>query len=276
MPVQSDVSRHYTHGALVQAIRDGIVSAGKTMEAVTVDDLAPIDEFHIGGRRASEEFLDQLGFSSSMNILDVGCGLGGPARFVASRYGCRVTGIDLTAEYVETANVLCNWVKLEQCVSLRQGSALAMPFAERSFDGAYMLHVGMNIEDKEKLATEVARVLRPHSVFGIYDVMRTGPGDLDYPVPWATTPALSAVTEPERYRAALQSAGFAVIAERNRREFALEFFAELRARAAAAAGPPSLGLHVLMGSSAPAKVQNMIENISRGCIAPIELIARKN
>jgi hypothetical protein len=78
MPVQSDVSRHYTHGALIQAIRDGIVSAGKTVEAVTVDDLAVIDEFHIGGRRASEEFLDQLGFSSEMNILDIGCGLGGP------------------------------------------------------------------------------------------------------------------------------------------------------------------------------------------------------
>jgi len=95
-------------------------------------------------------------------------------------------------------------------------------------------------------------------------------------MPWATTPDLSAVTEPERYRAALQSAGFTVIAERSRRDFALAFFAELRAGRAAAAGLPPLGLHVLMGSSAPAKVQNMIENISRGCIAPIELIARKN
>lgn len=276
MPVQSDVSRHYTHGALVQTIRDGIVSAGKTTETVTVDDLALIDEFHIGGRGASEEFLDQLGFSSQMNILDVGCGLGGPARLVASRYGCRVTGIDLTAEYVETANVLCNWVKLDQRVSLRQGSALAMPFAEGSFDGAYMLHVGMNIEAKGKLATEVARVLRPNSAFGIYDVMRTGPGDLDYPVPWATTPDLSAVAGPEQYKAALQRAGFTVIAERNRRDFALAFFAELRAGRAAAAGPPPLGLHVLMGSSAPEKVQNMMENISSGRIAPIELIARRN
>lgn len=111
-----------------------------------------------------------------------------------------------------------------------------MPFAERSFDGAYMLHVGMNIEDKETLATEVARVLRPNSAFGIYDVMRTGSGDLDDPVPWATTPDLSAVAEPGRYRAALQSPGFTVIAERSRRDFALAFFAELRAGRAAAAG----------------------------------------
>ena len=101
-----------------------------------------------------------------------------------SRYGSQVTGIDLTREYVETGNTLCKWVGPHKRVFLQEGSALAMPFAERSFDGAYMLHVGMNIEDKEKLADEVARVLRSGSVFGIYDVMRTGPGDLAFPVPW--------------------------------------------------------------------------------------------
>ncbi len=150
-----------------------------------------------------------------------------------------------------------------------------MPFADGSFDGAYMLHVGMNIEDKEKLASEVARILRPGCLFGIYDVMRTGPGDLAYPVPWATNPDLSAVAEPERYKKALQAAGFAVTAERNRREFAMAFFAELRAKTAAAGGPAPLGLHLLMGKSAPEKVANMVDNISKGRIAPVELIARK-
>ena len=203
MPAQTDVSKHYSHGGLIEAIRAGLASLGKTPETVTVDDLAPVDEFHIGGRRASEDFLDQLGFSAQTHVLDVGCGLGGPARFVASRYGSRVTGIDLTPEYVETGNALCNWVGLDQRISLHHGSALAMPFAENSFDGAYMLHVGMNIEDKEKLAVEVARVLRPGSIFGIYDVMRTGPGDLTFPVPWATTADQSAVAEPERYKKAL-------------------------------------------------------------------------
>ena len=155
MPAQTDVSKHYSHGGLIEAIRAGLASLGKTPETVTVDDLAPVDEFHIGGRRASEDFLDQLGFSAQTHVLDVGCGLGGPARFVASRYGSRVTGIDLTPEYVETGNALCKWVGLDQRISLHHGSALAMPFADSSFDGAYMLHVGMNIEDKEKLAVEV-------------------------------------------------------------------------------------------------------------------------
>jgi ubiquinone/menaquinone biosynthesis C-methylase UbiE len=275
MPELSDVSKHYARGDLTEAIRSGLTLQGKSADTVTIDDLAPVDEFHIGGRRASEDFLDQLTFSTQTKVLDVGCGLGGPARFVASRYGSRVTGIDLTAEYVETGNILCKWVELDERVSLHHGSALAMPFTERSFDGAYMLHVGMNIEDKEKLADEVARVLRPGSVFGIYDVMRTGPGDLTFPVPWATTTGLSAVTNSDRYKGALQKAGFDILAERNRRDFALAFFADLRAKTAAAGGPPALGLHLLMGRNTPEKVQNMIDNISRGCIAPVELIARK-
>ena len=275
MPAQTDVSKHYSHDGLIEAVRAGLASLGKTPETVRVDDLAPVDEFHIGGRRASEDFLDQLGFSAQTHVLDVGCGLGGPARFVASRYGSSVTGIDLTPEYVETGNALCNWVGLDQRISLHHGSALEMPFAEDSFDGAYMLHVGMNIEDKEKLAVEVARVLRPGSIFGIYDVMRTGPGDLTFPVPWATTADQSAVAEPERYKKALLMAGFTIIAERNRRDFALAFFADLRAKTAAAGGPPPLGLHVLMGKTTPEKVQNMIDNISNDRIAPVEVIGRK-
>jgi ubiquinone/menaquinone biosynthesis C-methylase UbiE len=276
MPTQQDVSKHYTHGNLVAAIRSGIESLGKTINSITIDDLAPVDEFHTGGRRASKDFLSQLNLAPEKHVLDVGCGLGGAARFVASRFGCQVTGIDLTPEFIETAKVICGWLGLNNRVSLHLGSALAMPFADGVFDCAYMLHVGMNIADKAKLCAEVSRVLRPSSLFGIYDLMRIGDGELAYPVHWAATAAASAVATPAQYREALEKVGFVIIAERNRRDFALAQYDQLRAKLAAAVSPPPLGIHVLTGRSTPEYLQNMIENISTGRIAPVELIARKS
>jgi SAM-dependent methyltransferase len=270
-----NVSHHYTHGNLTEAIIAALSDLGSSPEEVSIDDLAPVDEFHIGGRPASIEFLGQLEFSADYHVLDVGCGLGGPARFAADRYGCRLTGIDLTAEYIETGRTMTDWVGLGERVSFQQGSALAMPFEDSSFSGGYMLHVGMNIADKATLFSEVYRVLEAGAKFGVYDVMRTGDGDLSYPVPWATTSETSAVAGPEEYKSHLQSAGFGIVAERNRREFALDFFARLRARAQTAGGPPALGLHILMGRNTPDKVENMIANISAGRIAPVEIIAQK-
>jgi SAM-dependent methyltransferase len=269
------VEAHYTHGHLTRAITAGLAALGRTPPAISIDDLGPVDEFHIGGREATEDLMKQLHLSRELHVLDVGSGLGGAARVVASRYGCQVTGIDLTAEYVETARTLSDWTGLGQRLAFHRGSALALPFADASFDAAYMLHVGMNIPDKPGLATQVARVLKPECLFGIYDVMRTGPAELTYPVPWASTPELSSLAPPETYKAALRAGGFEVVAERSRREFALEFFQRLRARMARAGGPPPLGLHLVMGPDAATKVGNMLANIEAGTIAPVEIVARR-
>ena len=270
-----EVSAHYASAGLLAAIRDGVAKLGKTPATVTVEDLAPVDEFHIGGRQASEEFLGQLSLSSDQRVLDVGCGLGGSARFAATRYGCQITGIDLTEKYVTTGQVMCDWVGLAGRVSLRQGSALTMPFEADTFDRAYMLHVGMNIDDKRQLCAEIHRVLRPGAYFGIYDVMRTGEGELAYPVPWAETPATSAVHSVDDYRVALRAADFVTMTERNRRDFALEFFAKLKARTTGASGPAPLGLHILMGHTSSQKIANMVANIASGTLAPVEIVARK-
>ena len=266
------VEAHYTHGALLQTILDGVERMGKSSDTVTVEDLGPVDEFHIGGRVATRRFLDQLDLVADDRVLDVGCGLGGASRFVAEQYGCRVAGIDLTAEYVKTGEVLCSWVGLGDRITLEQGDATATLYSDGAFDKACMMHVGMNIANKRALASELHRVLRPGGRLGIYDIMRIGDADLVFPVPWATTAGESHVSSPEEYTVALEAAGFRVIAEHDRGSFALEFFAQLQARAGS---PAPLGLHILMGDTAPEKVRNMIENVSQNRIAPVELIAEK-
>ena len=269
------VANHYTRGDLLSAIRAGVEKLGKTPETVTIEDLAPVDEFHIGGRMATRSFLDQIGIRPEDHVLDVGCGIGGASRFAARTYGCQVTGMDLTEEYVETGNTLCSWLGLENRVKLSQGNALAMNLPDATVDKAFMLHVGMNIPDKASLAMEVWRVLRPGGVFGIYDIMEVDGDQLKYPVPWATVAKASSLASPANYKHSLMAAGFQIVSERDRREFALDFFERLKANSALADGPPPLGLHILMGKEAPTKVQNMIENVSRNRVAPIELIARK-
>jgi SAM-dependent methyltransferase len=274
MTTEEIVEQHYGRGRLRDAIRTGIAALGKT-DRITPDDLAAVDEFHIGGRAATDHLLAQVSLDPSMHVLDVGSGIGGPARHIAQAVGCRVTGIDLTAEHVGIADELTAQVGLDDRVRFIHGSALSIPAADASFDVATMLHVGMNIQDKSALFREVARVLRPGAVFAVYDVMQTGASAVRYPVPWARVPDTSFLGEPSAYRAAAEAAGFDVDAESNRRASALEFFAKLRASSPPGAAPPALGLHLVLGPDATTMIANMATNIENGALAPVEMICRR-
>lgn len=275
MSVDQEIARHYASMGLTARVLEAIAAAGMVEESLDPDVLAPMDEFHIGGRAATVALFDQVTVLPDASLLDIGSGIGGPARFVARAQACRVTGVDLTDEYVELATLLTQRCALADRVEFRHASALALPFELETFDGAYQLHVGMNIADKTALAIEVHRVLRPGSFYAIYDVMATGEDPLTYPVPWASTAETSFVAPPEVYREALVAAGFTVTAERNRAEFALEFFERIRAAAAAGGSANVLGLHLVMGDNFAEKVGNMIANLRAGRIAPVELIARR-
>jgi SAM-dependent methyltransferase len=274
MDTEARVAGHYTRGGgLEAAILRALADAGKDLERLAPEDLAPLEEFHTGGRQATIDLAARMGLRLGMHLLDVGCGIGGSARHLARAHGCRVTGIDLTEEYVAVAEALTRRVGLHGAISFRRGSALALPFADASFDGAYMLHVGMNVPDKGALFAGVRRVLRPGGVFAVYDIMRLKPGALDFPLPWASAPEVSFVEEPAAYRRALEVAGFAVEAERERREFGLTALSATL-EALARSGLPALGTHLLMGEEFPRKIANQAAALERGAVGPVEVIAR--
>jgi ubiquinone/menaquinone biosynthesis C-methylase UbiE len=272
---ETDLIGHYGGDNLLASIEAGVTALGKSPESVTIEDLAPVDEFHIGGRPATIELCDRLGVAADAQVLDVGCGIGGAARFVAKTFNCEVTGVDIAPNYIDIARILTGWTGLEDSVGYEAASALDMPFDEASFDHAIQLHVAMNIEDKTALFSEVCRTLRPGGSFGVYDIMHVGAGEIDFPMPWAADESMSFVRDLPTYQAALEAAGFEISQLRNRGEFAVDFFAAMKAKVAQLGGPPPLGLHLILGANAPAKLANMISAIQAGTIAPVEIICHK-
>ena len=274
MDIEKKVAAHYGQDGLAGRIFTAIEQSGLDPAAPKAEDLAPVDEFHIGGRPATLHFAEMLGFQAGGKLLDLGCGLGGAARFIAGDYGCHVAGLDLTPDYIEVARLLSERSSARS-VSFEVGSALETPFQAEAFDGAYTIHVAMNIQDRAGLYREAARVLKPGAVFGAYDVMKGPAEGLTYPVPWAETAETSHLTTPDEMRGLLQEAGFEVLDFEDRRDFALDFFEQMRARLAESR-PSPLGLHILMGESFQQKVANMIANLEEGRILPAVMTARKS
>jgi SAM-dependent methyltransferase len=269
--VEKSVAAHYAGTGLHQRIMERLAEAGIVAEAVTAEHLKAVDEFHIGGAEATAGLLDQLAIGRQTRVLDVGSGIGGPARMIAARYGARVTGVDLTPDFVETARRLTETVGLK--ADFVVGSALDLPFEDAAFDLATLLHVGMNIPDKRRLFAEVARVLAPGGTFAVYEVMRFGAHPA-FPLPWAADASSSFLEEPDAYLAAAEAARLALVSRRDRGEIAQDFFARMQAAMAEGRTPP-VGLPMLMGEAAPQKVANMIAAVTAGDIQPVEMIFRK-
>lgn len=268
------VSQHYTHGALGDVIHAGLEKMKNGSDANPIDLLSGVDEFHMGGRPATIALAEQLKLNADHQVLDVGCGLGGMARYLAATFGCRVCGVDLTPEYVEVGNQLNKEVGLDGQIMLNQASATDMPYADARFDRASMLHVGMNISNKTALMAEIGRVTKPGALFATYDVMRVGDAPIVYPVAWAADESTSFVGSIEDYVTALEGAGFDIVDIVEKRDVALRFFEAIKARLANG-GPPPLELHIVMGKDAKTKVGNMHANVLNGAIAPVQVLAQR-
>jgi SAM-dependent methyltransferase len=258
-PAQA-VADHYKRRALADVILTALTAAGKDIEHLTPDDLAPVDEFHSGGRNATVRLAQLAQINGSERVLDVGCGIGGPSRYLASKFGCQVTGLDLTAEFVALAGMLAQRTRLADKVTYRQGDALDMPFADASFDLVWSQNAAMNIADRDRLYGEMRRVLTPAGRLALQE-MAAGPGgEPFYPTPWAGDKSISFLSTPEATRAALERIGFRVVAWQDTTEEALEQ-QRARAKALEAESLPPPGLHILIGEAFPTVTKNMLRNL---------------
>ncbi len=269
------VSGHYQRGDVIDRIVAGLRAAGIDLDRVRPTDLAPVDEFHIGGAPATRALAAKLPFHAGQRLLDVGSGLGGPARFLAEHFGAHVTGIDLTPAYVEAARHLSELTRQADMTDFKAGSALAMPFGDAGFDGAVTIHVAMNIADRAGLYREVARVLRPGATFGIYDIMTGDGAPIGFPMPWASTAAQSHLATPDETQRLLRGGGFEIVAYEDRTPHAKAFFEAQFAAVAKAGGPPPLGLHLITGETHREKFANLRQAVADGRLTPGMIVARK-
>jgi ubiquinone/menaquinone biosynthesis C-methylase UbiE len=271
----TDISAHYGRGDLMGRLRAALLDDGVDPDHATIEALAPYDHFHGRGLEATEELADLLTVAPEDHILDIGSGIGGPARYIARRFGARITGIDLTAEFCEVARQLTQMLGLEDRLDFKQGDATAMPFADASFDGAYSMNVSMNIADKAGFYAEIHRVLRPGGWLVLSELAQ-GPGDApDYPTPWARTAESSFLATPQQTREGLEAAGFAVSSLRETTEQSLAYGDRSRALVERGEKPPHRAVMLIHGEIAAEAMANTARGLAQSRLVPIEIFCRK-
>ena len=275
MGLGHNVVNHYSRGDLLLRLNAALADDSVDPSRPQIDTLAPYDQFHGRGLEATQEIAAMLKVAPTDHLLDVGSGIGGPARYMAHRFGCRVTGIDLTAEYCEVARHLTRLLAMESQVEFELGDALAMPFADATFDGAYSMNVSMNIADKAALYGEVRRVLKPGSWLMLSELAK-GPGaPLDYPTPWAATASTSFLATPEETRNGLEAAGFEIVQFRETTEAVKAYGARSRAMVDRGEKPPHRAVQLMHGDIAPLAMKNTARGVAEGSIIPVEILSRK-
>ncbi len=270
--IEENVASHYGKNDLAQTILDSLATNGISPERLQPDDLIPFEELHIGGREATEYLVAKLDLEPEHRVLDVGCGIGGAVRYIANHVGCQVTGIDITAEFIQTAITLTKLVGLEANARFKVGSALSLPYEDNHFDAVVTLHAAMNIAERPLLYREMARVLKPGGKMALYDVMKQQEGELRFPVPWADTPNISYLLTADETAELLQEAGLTVLQVDDRSAIVPGFFRKLLSESPNKNSPAPPG--VIMTDS-HIKLRNTLANIEDGLIAPVLMLVEK-
>ena len=270
------VREHYTIEGISARIENALQQAGFGVGRMDWSALAPLDQFHVRGLPATQELAEGLELKGGEMVLDVGSGLGGPARFLAATFDCRVTGIDLSQPFVDAAAMLSARTGLSDRLNFVQGDATELPFAPESFDHAWTQHVAMNIQNKAGLYAGIHRVLKKGGRLAIYDAVKGENEPILYPVPWASEPGISFVASPDAMTQALEEAGFRIVSAADTTDKALVWFAELQAAQQAGGAASPLNLGVVIGPDAREATGNFARNIKEGRIRLMQFSAQKD
>jgi SAM-dependent methyltransferase len=263
-----DITVPYTTGTSKAGIEQALVAAGKDLAGLSDADLAMLEDYHTGGRIATMQLVDLVGVTPDTEVLDAGTGIGGTARYLASRFGCNVTAVDLSDEYCETARWLNQLVGLDDRIVVRQGDVTALPLDDSSYDVVFSQHVQMNVAGKARLYEEARRVLKTGGQLAVWDICAGDEGELDYPLPWSDDPDHTHLITPPALRAAIEAAGLTV-----------EHWADLTEEAGAMmrtiqSQPPSpLGLHAFVPEFRE-RIKNLTNALSDGRLQAIQTVAR--
>ena len=261
------VRNHYRATGLTERLKTALAVFGPEDERLTPQQLAALDHFHTRGLAATAELAKLAGITAGMAVLDVGSGIGGPARFLAATCGCRVTGVDLSEPFVDAARYLTERTGQSGQVAFQAASALELPFDDGRFDVVLLQHVAMNISDRARLYRELRRVLKSGGSFATFDVVSNG-GEPHYPVPWARTPATSFLLTAAVTRETIEPAGFRALAWQDDSEAARAWIAQLRA-----SGPPSSpNLGVVMGPDFAQLAANLGRNLMEGRLGVLSAV----
>jgi SAM-dependent methyltransferase len=274
MTNENALADHWGKGDVYSLIVSALEKTSKSLDSLTVNDLAPIDHFHARGFPATVELGDRLPIKANQHILDIGCGLGGPARYLAQRFQCKVSGVDITTPFVEAANKLTHLLGMDDRVTIEHGDGHRLPYEDGVFDGAYTQHVTMNVADRAQFFAEAYRVLKPGVFFALTEQGLGLTGNPHYPLPWSEDGSGAYLVSPSETRALLEAAGFENIVVEDTGAKYLAAYKQAMERAAKGPLPP-LGVHLLMGESTPQKIQNAARNIEEGRTHPVQVVCRK-
>jgi ubiquinone/menaquinone biosynthesis C-methylase UbiE len=270
-----DVRDHYRATGLSARLKTALAVFGPEDQRLSPQQLASLDQFHTRGLAATADLAKLAAISEGMSVLDVGSGVGGPARYLAAACGCRVTGVDLSEPFVDAARYLTARTGQSGQVAFETGDAQNLTFDDGRFDAVFLQHVAMNIADRARLYRELRRVLKQGGKFATYDVVLRD-GEPHYPVPWARTPATSFLLTAAATREAIESAGFRTLIAQDDSETAKAWAAQLRA----SPPPPSPNLGVVMGPDFAQLAGNLGRNIMEGRLGVFtgvfEAVSRSN